>query len=166
MDEDVAADHYSEIATLNHYDRSFKIRGRVVKKTPLRNFKRKDGSDGYVFSAVIKDSTKGIMVTFFNDMAQKFYNSLEMEAIYSFSDLEIKPAGKFNLTDNKFELSVHDKTIINKLPETKEISANYYNFINIQNISNKKEGDVVDVIGIVEDPGVLSSIQLKNGESK
>ena len=163
---DTSPDHFTEIASLGHYDRSFKIRGRVIKKSPMRSFKRKDGSDGYVFNVIIKDSTKGIQVTFFNDMAKKFLDALELESVYSFSEMEIKPAGKFNSTDNKFELSVHDRSVIQKLPDAKDISTVYFNFVTIRDIANKKEGDNLDVIAIVEDPGLLTTVSLKTGESK
>lgn len=54
-DESEAVDHFTEINNLSHYDRSFKIRGRVIKLSPMRTFKKKDGTDGYVFNAVIQD---------------------------------------------------------------------------------------------------------------
>ena len=165
-DNEEALDHFTEIANLNHYDRSFKIRGRITKKTALKPFKKKDGTDGAVFNIIIKDESRAIQATFFNDMAHKYHPQLEEGQIYSISDAEIKNAGRFNGTDNKFELSVHERTEIRRLPDIKEIAAFHFNFVKIGDIENKNENDSFDVIAIVEDEGVVKELQLRTGEMK
>ena len=156
---------FTEIASLSHYDRSFKIRGRVIKKQPMKSFRKKDGSEGNVFNIVVKDHTKPIQIVFFNDMALKFADLIEAEKIYSFSDLEIKNASQFNNTGNKYELYVHGKTDIKELKESSDIPKIHFNFCTIEEIA-QKANTVLDVIGIVDDPGIMSMITLRSGEQK
>lgn len=164
--EDENKDNFTEIVNLNHYDRSFKIRGRIVKKNELKRFKLKDGKKGSVFNIVIKDSTKAIQGTFFNDFAERFYPQLEEGKIYSFSEAEIKPANKYNTTDNKFELHFSEKSEIKKLKEDNEIGMHHFKFAQICEIEGKPENELVDVIAIVDDPGTMKEVHLKNGDPK
>lgn len=165
-DEGEDKDHFTEIVNLNHYDRSFKIRGRVIKKAPMKTFKTKDGRDGCVFNMVIKDETRDIQVTFFNDVANKFYDVIEEGKIYSIADAEIRNAGKFNNTNNKFELSISERSVIKRLPDIKEISNFNFKFVKLSDIEHKSEGEVFDVIAIVEDPGAIKDMALRTGETK
>jgi replication factor-a protein 1 (Rpa1) len=165
-DEDQDLDHFTQIANLTHYDQSFKIRGRILKKNQLKTFKTKDGRDGCVFSIVIKDESRAIQANFFNESARRFYDTIEEGKVYSFEDADIKTAGKFNPTDNKFELGVSERTRIKRLPDIKEIDNYNFKFSKISEIDRKVEGDNVDLIAIVEDPGQIKEIHLKNGELK
>ena len=159
-------DHFTEIINLNHYDRSFKIRGRVIKKSPMRTFKTKDGRDGFVFNIVIKDESRDIQVTFFNEVASKYFPVIAEGNIYSIADAEIRNAGKFNNTQNKFELSISDRTVIKRLNDIKEISTFNFKFVKLSDIEHKSEGDVLDVIALVDEPGEVKEIALRTGETK
>jgi replication factor A1 len=165
-DEGNDKDHFTEIVNLNHYDRSFKVRGRVIKKNVMKTFKTKDGRDGCVFNIVIKDETRAIQATFFNEVAKKFYDVIDEGKIYSIADAEIRNSSKFNPTDNKFELSISERSEIKRMPEIKEISNFHFKLVKLSEIEHKNEGDTFDVIALVEDPGVIKEMALKSGETK
>ncbi len=71
---------------MNHHDTHIKIKGRVIKKSELRQFRRKNDEEGYVFNIVILDKTRSIMATFYNDVAAKYYPIVKEKEVYSFSD--------------------------------------------------------------------------------
>ena len=50
---------------LNEYERSFKIRGRVVFKSQMKTYKKNKG-EGQLFSIIIVDETSAIQATFHN----------------------------------------------------------------------------------------------------
>lgn len=164
-DENDEQDHYTLIANLNHYDRSFKIRGRIIKKTPIKSFNTK-GKEGCVFNIIIKDESQAIQAVFFNEVAKRFYDLMEEGKVFSFADVEIRTATKFNPTDNKFELSINENSDIKRVADIKEISCYHFKFAKISEIEMKSEGENVDLIAIVEDPGALKQIQIKSGETK
>ena len=68
-------DHYNPICMLNPYSMDFIIRGRVLKKDPMREYKNARGN-GHVMSVVIMDNSdapkNAIKGTFFNEQALKF----------------------------------------------------------------------------------------------
>lgn len=159
-------DHFTLISNLSPYDRSFKIRGRVMKQSILKPFKTKDNKDGAVFIIVIYDNSLDIQGTFFNEMAIRFSTLLEEGKIYSFSDAEIKSSNKYNTTSNKYELHFTDRSEIKKLPEDKTIPMSFFKFVLFNKIEEKSEGDLIDVIAIVHEPGSIKETHLKNGEAK
>ena len=50
---------YTEIGNLSQYDRSWIIRGRIIKKSILKTFNSK-GKEGCLFNIVIVDDTREI----------------------------------------------------------------------------------------------------------
>lgn len=164
--EDYDKNRYTEISNLNHYDRQIRIRGRVVKKTGLRRFKTKDGRDSCVFSIIILDESRTIQGTFFRELADKFFSVIEEGCIYSFYEMDIRNASKFNTTSNKLELVFNERTEIKRLQEDRSIKGNAFNFVRIADIEGKQENDVIDVIAVIQDPGAVKDIQLKTGDVK
>lgn len=155
---------FTSIANLNMYDRSWSIRGRIVKKSELKRFKSST-KEGSVFNIVVKDETRAIQGSFFNEIAHKYFSFIKEGRMYSFSDGEIKSAGRFNCTDNKYEINFNDKSTITEIENDNAIASFHFNLVPIQEISKKSENDVFDVLAIVEDPGSIKEVNLKNGTS-
>lgn len=156
---------YTEIANLNAYDRSWKIKGRVIKKSDLKEFVSK-GKDGCVFNIVILDSTRNIQGTFYNDTARQYYGMLQVGKVYSFADGMIKTAGMYNSTDNKLEITFGDKAEIVEKQEDSSIPGFHYNFVKISDIGAKKESDIIDVLAVVQECNPLREVNLRSGENK
>lgn len=153
---------YTEIANLHFLDRSWSIRGRVIKKNERRFYKNAT-REGSVFSILIKDETRAIQANFFNEVAEKYYNFLKEGRMYSFTDGEIKTSGRYNTTDNKFEIIFNEKSVIREIPDDPAISNYYFNFVTIQEITRRSENDTFDVIAIIEEVGPSREMNLKNG---
>ena len=156
---------YTEIANINAYDRSWKIKGRVIKKSDLKEFVSR-GKEGCVFNVVILDSTRSIQATFFNEVGRMYYDKLQVGKVYSFSDGIIKSAGNFNSTDNKLEINFTEKSEINEKPDDGSIPGFHFNFVKISDIGAKKESDMIDVIAIVQETNPIRDVSLKSGENK
>lgn len=156
---------YTEIANLNAYDRSWKIKGRIIKKSDLKEFNSR-GKEGCVFNIVILDSTRCIQGTFFNDVARQYYNNLHVGKVYSFADGIIKQAGMYNNTDNRLEINFGDKAEIQEKPDDQTIPTYHFNLVKISDIASRKENDIIDVIAVVQDCHPIREVNLKSGETK
>lgn len=158
-------DFYLEIANLNLYDRAWKIKGRILQKTPLRRFNSK-GKDGCVFNIVILDSTRKIQGTFFNEVAEKYFETLEIGSVYAFSDGILKKSTRYNITDNKIEVSFTDRSVIEQRPDDPSIPGFSYKFVNIEEIGTLPKDSAIDVICIIHELRDERTVNLKNGNQK
>ena len=156
---------YLEIANLTIYERGWKVKGRIIKKTPLREFVSR-GKPGCVFNIVILDRTRTIQGSFFGDVARKFYDMLQEGKVYSFSDGIVKNATKFNSTGYKYEISFTDRSNIEEKPDDPSIPGFSFRFVTIKDIINKNQGTSVDLICVVDEIGDVRMVNLKNGEQK
>ncbi len=123
-------DRYTPINQLTQYDKTFCIKGGVIRKSDKRIFKKKNG-EGSVFHMVIGDGTKAIQIIFFNDLATKYFDLVQEGKMISVTDGSIKVANKYNQTDNRIEIVAHGKTEVRLLNEKMDQSKRYYNFIKI-----------------------------------
>ena len=156
---------YTEIANLNMYDRNWSIRGRIIRKGELKRF-RTASREGCVFNIVVKDETRAIQATFFNEMAEKYYSYIVEGKVYCFTDGDVKNASRFNSTDNKYEISFNERSSIREIPNDLNIANFHFNLVTIEEVQQKAETDIFDVIAIVDDPGALREINLKDGTSR
>ena len=155
---------YIDIANLNMYDRSWTIRGRVVKKGDLKKFKS-GNKDGSVFNIVIRDETSSIQASFFNETCEKFFDFIQQGKMYAFSDGMIKNAGKFNMTEHKYEITFGDKCAIREIANDSRIGNEHIKITSIEEASKKKEHDSVDVLGIIDEILPIRDIPLKDGSA-
>lgn len=156
---------YTEIANLNAYDRSWKIKGRIIKKSDLKEFNSR-GKEGCIFSIVILDATRSIQGTFFNEMGRQYFNTLQVGKVYAFADGVIKSSGTFNSTDNKLEINFGDKAEIVEKSDDTSILGYHFSFAKISEISIRKENEIIDVIAVVQECNPVKEINLKSGENK
>lgn len=157
---------FTPIASLNIYERNFRIKGRIIRKADLREFKRKGkGHDGkgHVFNIIINDGTKAIQGTFFNEEALKYFELLEEGKIYSFADGTLKASSRYNNTKNNIEITFNSRSIVEALPDSQKIKKFYFNFVKLEEIIDIDCNKAVDIIAIVEDIGESSLISLKDG---
>lgn len=62
---------YYQLANIQGELSNLSIRGRVLNKTKIKTFDRKDGSTGHTCSLLLKDNTGEIKVTLWDDLAKK-----------------------------------------------------------------------------------------------
>lgn len=153
---------YIEIANLNMYDRSWTIKGRIIRKTEMRKFKGSN-KEGSVFSVVIKDESRTIQATFFNDAAEKFYDFLKEGKVYSFSDGQMRPSSRFNLTDNKYEVTFSENSVIKEIANDPKISTVHFNLCTIEGVKKRNEHSTLDLLAIVDEIEPTKEINMKEG---
>jgi replication factor A1 len=169
QNESFDEENVTEINNLTPYDNDWKIKARIIKKSELRKFNKKDGGQGCLFNVVLMDdSNDRIQGTFFNETAEQFYNNLYNGKVYIVSGGNIRRVRnpKYNNTGNDLEISFDSHTKFNEVRDGKDIAKFYYNFIDFDEIEKKNDKDKVDVLAIVKDPGVPRSITLRSGEEK
>ena len=81
------------ISDVNPYGRHT-IRGRVITKDEMRSW-NKNGTEKKVFSVTIMDDTMDIKATFWDDVATRFYDVLQVTLEMVLADL-LGPEGKSN----------------------------------------------------------------------
>lgn len=156
---------YTEIANLNMYDRSWNIRGRVVRKSEMKRF-RNSSREGCVFNVVIRDETRAIQASLFNEVAEKYFHLLREGRVFGFSDGEVRSASRFNTTDNRYEICFNERSVIREIPNDTSIPTQSFKIVTIEEVQRKNETDVFDVLGVVVDTGVSREVTLKDGSAR
>ncbi|GLC43682.1 hypothetical protein PLESTM_001504100 [Pleodorina starrii] len=165
---DEAAPRILPISALNPYTARWAIRGRVTAKGELRRWTNVKG-EGKVFSFDLLDRGGGeIRVTAFGAEAEKFFESIEVGAIYQVSKASLtqkKP--QFNHTSHDYEIRLDRNSLVERVPEdqeTAQIPNISFNFRKITDLETAEAGSMVDIIGLVETCDAWQSITRRTGE--
>jgi replication factor A1 len=167
--QDEEEDDCMEIANLTPYDNDWKIKGRVIKKTQKRNFKKRDGSDGCVFNIHILDENNDrIQGVFFTEAANEFHDRLQVGKIFHFKGGDIKKVKnpRYNTTGNDLEIFFNLSSRITEISESDIIPQFFYKFIKLSELETTPENETVDVLALVHKVGDAEDITLRSGESR
>lgn len=151
------------INNLNPYQNMWTIRARVTSKSNLRTFTNARGT-GKVFSIDLLDSSGGqIRGTFFNDAATVFYDMLEQEKVYFFSNASVRfvKNPKFNTVPNDYEIMFEASSKITPSLDEAGIASRQFRFVPFSDLRNIKTGDSCDIVGVVTNIGEMSSFRSK-----
>lgn len=85
---------YTPIKVLNSYSTDWKLKARITKKYPLRQWSSDKGSGHILNIDLIDKDNSQIQATFFNEAAEKFDKILRENAVYLFSNGIVKMANK------------------------------------------------------------------------
>ncbi|TFF98638.1 MAG: DUF2240 family protein [Promethearchaeota archaeon] len=135
---------------------SVKIQGKVIRKTPVNYFDRKDGSQGKVASMNLADSTGSIRITFWDDNTEKL-NNINNGEVIKITNLNPRQS---NIDSSKIELFARNRTQIKKLDQDIEISTPFVE--NIKDLQNKS--GIVSFKGVISTVENLKDVNLKSGE--
>ncbi|MHA1412942.1 MAG: aegerolysin family protein [Promethearchaeota archaeon] len=145
-----------KIDKINIKSRSVSIKGQIINKYPIREFKRKDGQDGKVLSLNVMDDTGMIRVVFWNEDTEKVDN-LSVGDVAIFNGLSPRES---NLNPNVIELFASSNTIVKKVNEDIKIESKL-----VEKISDiQKENNLISFKGIISSLDDLRTVQTKNGE--
>ncbi|MFW9898159.1 MAG: DUF2240 family protein [Candidatus Thorarchaeota archaeon] len=135
---------------------SVSIEGKIIQKTPLNIFTKKDGTPGKVRSINLIDSTGTIRITFWNDDTEKI-NDYEIGDFISITHLNPRLS---NIDSNTIELYANKNSLINKKDKKLIIEAKLVD--NIKLLQNQR--NIVSLQGIISSIDNLKKVSLKSGE--
>ncbi|KAH0785063.1 Replication protein A 70 kDa DNA-binding subunit [Histomonas meleagridis] len=153
---------YISISSLTPYIQTWSIKGRVVLKTPMKEFHNARGA-GRLFSVTLKDHTGEIRGTFFGETANNFYDIIEVERTYIVTGGKVKLANKSFNTVGDYEITFDSTTRFELTEDDNTIGGLSYNFTKLSDIENRKENTFADIVGIVVQFDQTSEVQTKNG---
>lgn len=123
------------------------IKVRIIKKRPFKYWNNKKGS-GKLFSFDAMDQSSSICITAFNDLADKFFEKIEEDKVFTISNGQIKQANKiYNMDSNDYEIIINKETVIEECAND-SVPFLSYNIIPISEIFDHPEGESVDTIGL------------------
>ncbi len=161
-----SSEYYTPIKTLNTFNMDWKIKARVTKKYPLKEWRNAKGQ-GFLLNIELVDSLgTEIQGTFFNDQAKKFDEVMKQGRVYLISGGQIKMANKkFTSIPNDHCISFDRNTEVQETPEDTEIQHQSYNFITLDKVETLPTQKPVDVIGIIHQMFPTTQVTLKSGKT-
>lgn len=117
------------ISALNPYQNRWTIKGRITNKGDIRKWSNAKG-EGCLFSIDILDASgMDIRGTFFKEDAEKWFNILEPEKVYTFTGGRLKVANpQWNKCKCQHEITFDRSTDIQLVEDDDAIKANIYDF--------------------------------------
>jgi replication factor A1 len=146
----------TNIGDINLNLSSVSIEGKIIQKFPVKEFARKDGSEGKVGSLTIADSTGSIRVTFWNEQTDEL-TPIKKEEIVAINNL----TPRLSTLDSKtIDLHANQGTIIKKKTKKIEIGSDIAE--NIKSLQNKT--GIVSIKGVISSVDNLKKVNLKSGD--
>jgi len=149
-------EEFKLINEINEKLGSISIEGKVMNRSPVRDFIRKDGQNGRVSSLTVRDSSGKTRISFWNEDINKIEN-IEIGDFISLSSLNPR---KSNYTEGQIDLHATSWTQITK--KDKEIKFDLQIIDNIDKLQNQK--GYISFQGIISAIDDLRKITLKSGE--
>ena len=149
-------EEFKLINEINEKLGSISIEGKVMNRSPVRDFIRKDGQNGRVSSLTVRDSSGKTRISFWNEDINKIEN-IEIGDFISLSSLNPR---KSNYTEGQIDLHATSWTQITK--KDKEIKFDLQIIDKIDTLQNQK--GYISFQGIISAIDDLRKITLKSGE--
>nr|CAD7264523.1 unnamed protein product [Timema shepardi] len=141
------------ISAVCPYNSAGRIKARVTLKTPIKTWSNARG-EGKLFSLNLVDESGEIRATAFNESVDKFYESLEMNKVYFFSNYSVKPANKnFSNVNHDYEITFNSSTQVSPCLNDSDVPTTQFNFVPINKIAENDPTSYVDVIGVCKNVG-------------
>jgi replication factor-a protein 1 (Rpa1) len=156
---------YAPIGALSITSSDWTIKVRVTSKTQMKVWKNAK-SEGKLFNCILLDSNSDeIQCSFFNSIADKFYDIIQVGNIYTISGGNVKNSNRrFSTIDNDIEINIEMNTLINQVADDGSILKVKYNFVPLDHLPKIGINQFVDVCGIVLEIDQISRITSKKGE--
>lgn len=153
------------ISTLSVYQSNWCIKARITKRSDIRNWENKErGTKGKLFSVdLVDEQDTEIRATLFNDVAEKYYEEFQVGNVFIIARGSLKPAKKqYSNIKNDFEINFDDNTIVERCDDDNSIPVIKYSLTNLEKLSEVKDGEFIDVCGVVDVLGDLKDQVSKN----
>ena len=149
-------EEFKLINEINENLGSISIEGKVMNRSPVREFTRKDGQNGKVCSLSVRDSSGKTRISFWNDDIDK----IEKIDIGDFISLSSLNPRKSNFTEGQIDLHATSWTQITKKDKVVKFKAQIID--NIDTLQNQK--GYISFQGIISAIDDVKKITLKSGE--
>lgn len=152
------------ISELSTYQAKWKIRARVTNKANLRTF-NKGNNQGKVFSVDLLDAGGEIRATFFNDAADKFYEKLQVQKVYTFTRGTVKVANRqFNNCKHRYELVFDKLAEVEETADDSQIEAMRLHIEDLRTVSTRSLPCTVDLCGVLTNFSSAVNFTSKEGK--
>ncbi|TES98486.1 MAG: DUF2240 family protein [Promethearchaeota archaeon] len=149
-------EEFKLINEINENLGSISIEGKVMNRSPVREFTRKDGQNGKVCSLTVRDSSGKTRISFWNDDIDKT-EKIDIGDFISLSSLNPR---KSNFIEGQIDLHATSWTQITK--KDKVVKFNSQVIDNIDTLQNQK--GYISFQGIISAIDDVKKITLKSGE--
>ncbi|GAA5862304.1 hypothetical protein JCM3774_004857 [Rhodotorula dairenensis] len=159
----LAAAPLSMIEGLSPYSNKWTIKVRVTQKSDIRHWSNNKG-DGQLFSVNLLDESGEIRATGFNKEVDRLYPILEEGKVYRVSRARVQIAKKqFSNLSNEYEITFGQETEVEPVDEAEDqtVPKIQFNFVQLADLVQQEKDTTCDVIGVVQDHGVVSEITAK-----
>ena len=153
------------ISDLNDYIGNITIKARLVHCPDLKKAENADKHSHFIFL----DESGSIELTVWKEDLSRFQSILKEDLVYLIKNPKIKTGSIFNKAESSCELSTQRKTKIELVDKVDKKDAQLvahkkYNLVPISKIqSSVQEGEVIDLIGVVDQEAI--SIPRTNSKS-
>ncbi|XP_044271504.1 replication protein A 70 kDa DNA-binding subunit-like [Tribolium madens] len=153
----------SQISSLTPYHNKWVIKARVTSKSEMRSWSNSRG-EGKLFSFDLLDESGEIRCTAFRDLADKYFNYLQVDKVYYISKCQLKTANKqFNPLKNDYEMTIGNESVIEEcVNDDSDVPQVKFNFVPISSLSEIAVGSLVDIIGICKDASDVQTFTSKS----
>jgi len=161
---------FTPISKLNLYATRWTIRARITNKSAIRTWSNARG-EGKLFSMdLLDDSGTDIRATFFKEAVDRFYDTLQVDHVYTLSGGKLKVANvQWNTCASQFEITFDQNSEIHQVGDDGSISQQVFEFVSIASLDsvevNSTQGGgspggitLVDVIGIVKSVSPVGTV--------
>ena len=149
-------ENYINIEKVGQNLRSVSIKGKIIRITPISQFKKNDGIEGKVRSMTIMDSTGTMRVVFWNEDVDKIKGVKVGDNV---TITQLTPRVN-NLNSDKYELVVNHNSSLSKSKDGIEIKAEIVD--KIENLQKKE--NIVSFKGVITSIDDSREVTLKSSE--
>jgi len=142
------------------------IKVRVTRKKKIKTFKRMNNESSKLLplELIDKDDTE-ITATIFGDAVDKYDEIIKKNGCYIISRGGIKGADKrYTQIGNDYTITLDESSIIKPVEDDPLIKMKSYKYTPIEKINDMNKGELVNVLGIIEKVGPISSTFKPEGE--
>mmetsp|Transcript_26812 Transcript_26812/g.80773 ORF Transcript_26812/g.80773 Transcript_26812/m.80773 type:complete len:458 (+) Transcript_26812:66-1439(+) len=153
------------ISELSAYVQRWTIRARVTSKSVLRTFSKGAGN-GKVFHVQLLDVHGGeIRASFFNEAADKLFETLQVGKCYSLSRGSVRIANRqFNPCNHRYEISFDKMAEVEQVADDGAIDAVKLSLTDIRSLQSRTLPCNVDLCGIVTASGPVVAFTSREGK--
>ena len=147
------------IAEITPFQRNWKIKARVTVKSELISYSNQKGSGQFLKGTLTDAKGTQIEFTAFQELSKKWYDKLQKNSVYIFSNMEVKlPQRKFATVPHTYCLAFKVDTVVEECLEDDSIVKNSYNLKTLLQVAQMPENSKADICVIIKEYAQIQSL--------